>query len=309
MLRTLFNSLSRSTAMQRLAAGFGPARRIARRFTAGETLDDVVEKVKELNGRGIGAILNHLGEGVAARADARGAADNYLRIARSADASGLDATLSIKPTHLGLGFGGDFFHETMAGLVEKVSRSGRGIEVDMEDSSLTDATLKVYLSLLGRGGAGLRIALQACLFRTEKDLDALIGRGGAVRLVKGAYDESADRAWIRKDDVDESFARLVEASFGDAARARRFRPAFGTHDLALIEKICAVAAACGARREDFEFQMLLGVRRDLQQRLADDGYRVRVYVPFGSHWYPYFMRRIAERPANALFVARAMLGN
>jgi len=308
MLRSFFNTLSRSTALQRMAAGFGPARRIARRFTAGETFDDAAAVVEELNGRGIGAILNHLGEAVDSRDDALGAAADYGAMVERADAAGLDATLSVKPTHLGLGFGENFFHETMSALVETASRTGRAIEVDMEDSSLTDATLNVYLSLLDQSAAGLRIALQTCLFRTEGDLSRLVERGGRVRLVKGAYDEPADRAWQKKDDVDRSYARLVDACFGDGARAAGFNPAFGTHDHKMIDTICETAAARGARRDDFEFQMLLGVRRDLQQRLADDGYRVRVYVPFGSHWYPYFMRRMAERPANALFVARAMLG-
>lgn len=309
MLRSFFNTLSRSNTMQRMAAGFGPARRIARRFTAGETLDDAVAVVKELNSRGIGAILNHLGEGVDSQDAAREAADHYGKIVERADAADLDATLSIKPTHLGVGFGESFFLETMSPLVEKASRTGRGIEIDMEDSSLTDATLNAYLALLDRGATDLRIALQTCLFRTENDLLGLVERGGRVRLVKGAYDEPADRSWKKKHDVDRNFAHLVGAAFGDAARESGFHPAFGTHDQTMIDKIRAVAEERGARPDDFEFQMLLGVRRDLQQRLADDGFRVRVYVPFGSHWYPYFMRRIAERPANALFVARAMLGD
>jgi proline dehydrogenase len=152
------------------------------------------------------------------------------------------------------------------------------------------------------------VALQASLYRTQEDLETLIQRGSSVRLVKGAYNEPIEKAWRNKKDVDASYSRLIEDSMGHEARTSGFYPAFATHDHILIHKAIEEGSKQGISRDRFEFQMLLGVRRDWQQRLVHDGFRVRIYVPFGTQWYPYFMRRLAERPANVLFMARAMLG-
>jgi len=307
MLRAFFNMLSRSRLLQRLATGFGPARSVARRFTAGESLDDAVVAVRHLNRLGMDATLNHLGEGVESLDDAKRAADEYVRILRRIHTEGLRASVSIKPSHLGLGFGREFFRARMRDVCAAAADRGIAVELDIEDSSATEDTVAGYHSLLGEF-SNLRLALQAYLFRTKDDLAALIERNGRVRLIKGAYDEPAEIAWKKKDDVDASYARLIERSFGDEALRDGFHPAFGTHDHVLIGEVCRMAREKGVGSDRFEFQMLLGVRRDWQEKLAREGYRLRVYVPFGTEWYPYFMRRIAERPANLLFTLRALFG-
>lgn len=307
MLRTLFTTLSQSDSMRRFAANFGPARRVARRFTAGEAMDEAVKVTRDLNARGASVALNYLGESVKSEDDARRAAGEYCKLLKRIEEQQLEASVSLKPTHLGLDFGVPFFRKNVASLLEVAAALGVTVEMDMEDSSLVDDTLFAFHALLNEFDS-LRIALQACLFRTSEDLKKLIDSGSSVRLVKGAYDEPAAVAWKRKKDVDSSYARLVEESFAEAARASGFYPAFGTHDHVLIEKIQAEAARRGVDRDRFEFQMLLGVRRDWQQRLVDEGFRLRIYVPFGTQWYPYFMRRLAERPANVLFAMRAMAG-
>lgn len=307
MLRAFFNALSRSRTMKRMAAGFGPARRFARRFTAGETLDEAVAVVRELNARGMDVTLNHLGESVAAEKDARRAAEEYVRILERICDEGLRATVSVKPSHLGLEFGTEFFEARLREVAKAAAKLGNQVEVDIEDSSTTDATLEAFHAVLGATG-NLRLALQACLRRTGEDLEGVSLRGGTVRLVKGAYDEPATVAWKKKADVDASYFRLVDAMMPNGTPGAGEDPAFGTHDHRMIAKASELAAERGVAKDRFEFQMLLGVRRDLQLRLAGEGFRVRIYVPFGTEWYPYFMRRMAERPANALFGLRAMLG-
>lgn len=306
-MRAFFNALSRSERLQRMTVGFGPARRIARRFTAGESLDDAVAAAAGLNSRGMEVTLNHLGEHVASEADARRAAAEYAELAQRIGREGLRASISVKPSQIGLGLGQGFFRSRMEEVLEAAGPLHVLVEVDMEESAFTDATLSAFHGLLGRS-CGMRIALQAYLFRTEQDLAGLIRRGSSARLVKGAYDEPPSLAWQKRSEVDRSFERLVQASFGPEPAASGFYPAFGTHDHRLIARACDLAAERGIDKSRFEFQMLLGVRRDWQERLAAEGFRVRVYVPYGSHWYPYFMRRMGERPANMLFVARAMFG-
>ena len=193
--------------------------------------------------------------------------------------------------------------------IAQTARSlGNMVEVDIEGSTYTQATLTVIHRLLD-DCQNLRLALQAYLFRTEEDLQGLIERGSSVRLCKGAYDEPPTIAWKKKEDVDASYARLMDLALGEQAQAAGFYPALGTHDHNLILRAELAVARRGIAQDRFEFQMLHGIRRDWQQRLARDGYRVRVYVPYGTQWYPYFMRRLAERPANVLFMARAVLGN
>jgi proline dehydrogenase len=307
MLRTFFILLSHSEAIRRLTAGFGPARRVSRRFIAGESLEDALGVVRSLNQSGMTATLNHLGESVKTREDARRAAGEYMTILDRIHEEGLASTISIKPSHLGLGFGEDVLLENTRGLLEKSRALRIGVEMDIEDSPTTDATLRVYHALLDAHD-DFRLALQSYLHRTEKDLASIIERGGSGRLVKGAYNEPSEVAWRKKRDVDASFARLLDRSFSGEAHARGFYPAVGTHDHRLLDRAKTIVKERGIGRDRFEFQMIYGVRRDWQQRLAEEGYRVRIYVPFGVQWYPYFMRRLAERPANVLFMARAMLG-
>ena len=307
MLRRFFITLSRSEAMRRFVTHFGPARYAARRFIAGETLDEAIATVRDLNARGILATLDHLGENVASREDARRAAREYQELLQRIAAEGVQSTISVKLTHVGLDFGEDFCCGLMRAIVQTAKSLGNMVEVDIEGSEYTQSTLNVFHCLLDEY-RNMRLALQAYLFRTEGDLQGLIERGSSVRLCKGAYDEPPTIAWKEKAEVDASFARLMDLMLSEQAIQRGFYPALGTHDHRLILRAEREVARRGIGKDQFEFQMLHGVRRDWQQRLAAEGYRLRIYVPYGTQWYPYFMRRLAERPANVLFMVRAFLG-
>jgi len=307
MLRRLFITLSHSDAMRRFVTHFGPARRTARRFIAGETLDEAIAVVRDLNARGILAALDHLGENVASRDDAERAAGEYQELLQRIAAEGVQSTISVKLTHVGLDFGEDFCCDLMRSVLETARSVENMVEIDIEGSEYTQSTLDVFHCLLDEND-NLRLALQAYLFRTEEDLQGLIERGSSVRLCKGAYDESPSIAWKEKGEVDASFARLMDLMLSEQAIQKGFYPALATHDHALILRAEREVARRRIDKDRFEFQMLHGVRRDWQQRLAADGYRLRIYVPYGTQWYPYFMRRLAERPANLLFMTRAYLG-
>ena len=307
MLRRFFITLSHSEAMRRLVTDFGPARGTARRFIAGETLDEAIAVVRGLNAKGILATLDHLGENVASREDAQRAAREYEDILQRIAAEGVQSTISVKPTHVGLDFGEDFCCETMQAIIQTAQSLGNTVEVDIEGSEYTQSTLDVYHCLLDEF-QNLRLALQSYLFRTDEDLKSLIARGSSVRLCKGAYDEPPNIAWKEKSEVDASYARLMDLMLSDQAAENGFYPALATHDHTLILRAEREVTRRGIGKDRFEFQMLHGVRRDWQRRLASDGYRLRIYVPYGTQWYPYFMRRLAERPANVLFLARAFLG-
>jgi len=307
MLRHLFITLSHSQTMRRFVTHAGPGRRSARRFIAGETLDEAIAVVKGLNARGILAALDHLGENVGNREDAQRAAQAYQGLLQRIAAEGVQATISVKLTHVGLDFGAPFCCEVMRGIIRTAQSLGNTVEIDIEGSEYTQDTLEVYHCLLD-DYTNLRLALQAYLFRTAEDVKSIIERGGSVRLCKGAYDEPPAIAWRNKAEVDASFARLMDLMLAERARERGFYPALATHDHRLILRAERHAAEQEISRDTFEFQMLHGVRRDWQQRLAADGYRMRIYVPYGTQWYPYFMRRLAERPANVFFIGRAFLG-
>jgi proline dehydrogenase len=307
-LRDLLIKLSASDSVRRFVTHFGPARRMARRFVAGETMDEAVAVVKALNARGIKAILNEVGESVTSPAEATQAAQGFHELLRRIDAEGLDADISLKPSHVGLTFGRDFCYETIADIVQTARQCGNLVEIDMEASPDVEATLEVYHRLLDTFGGGVRLAIQTYLYRTPADVERIIERGGVNRLVKGAYNESPDIAYQSKKEINQATIKLMEAYLTPQARAKGAYLILGSHDPELIEWLISTTAARGISTDQFEIQMLLGIRRDEQQRLADRGYQIRVYVPYGGAWYPYFMRRLAERPANVLFILRAILG-
>jgi proline dehydrogenase len=309
MLRSLFINLSTNQTARNFATNFGPSRRMARRFVAGETLDEAVEVVKTLNQQGIKAILNHVGESVSTRQEASMAAEEIIHVAERIEAEGLDSSVTIKPSHVGLAFGMDFCYENIADVVQVARQRDILVEIDIEGSSDVDATLQIYHRLLNTFGHGVRQAIQTYLHRTPADLEAIIAAGGSVRLVKGAYKEPPEIALQGRNEINQASLRAIKMFFTPEAAARGAYLSLGSHDPVLIEGLLAEAAAQGASSEErYEVQMLQGVRRDEQQRLAAQGIQVRTYVPFGTAWYPYFMRRLAERPANVLFIARAMLG-
>ncbi len=301
MLRKTLLYLSERKALLSFAVKNPLARRFASRFVAGETLDTAVAAVRDLNGRGISASLDLLGESVSSAEESRTAAAMIVQTQERIAAERLDCNVSLKLTQMGLDLDGDLCVENMSRILERGRELGMFVRIDMESSAHTQRTLDLFeRHFLPAHGARVGIVLQSYLRRTAADVDRLIGARARVRLCKGAYDEPASVAFPAKADVDRSYAELAERllAHGD-------HPALATHDPALIEHARAFAAAKGIGPDRFEFQMLYGVRRDLQEELQRAGFHVRVYVPFGTHWYPYFMRRLAERPANVAFI----LGN
>lgn len=309
MFRDALIELSKSEKMRRFVYEFGPARRASRRFVAGETLDEAVGAVKDLNVRGIKATLNHVGERVTTPEEAAQATKTFLEILDRIKTEGLESTISVKPSHLGLGFGPDFFYENVADIVHQGQQLGILVEIDMEGSDDVEATLTVYHRLLDTFGGGVRLAVQSYLHRTSGDLKRLVERGANVRLVKGAYREPSRIAYQNKRKIIQVTKDLMAEFFTPEVREEGAYLALGSHDPELIGWLIEETEARGIAKDQFEIQMLQGVRRKEQQRLADLGYQVRIYVPYGHAWYPYFMRRLAERPANVFFIIRAFFGS
>ena len=300
VLRTPILYLSRRRGLQRFVTRQGFTAALAYRFVAGDRLDDAVRTMRELNARGFTGSLDHLGENVTHEQAARSAAAEYLdafdRIARER----LDANVSVKLTQLGLDISLDLCRNLLRQLLERAQELGNFLRVDMEGSAYTERTLDLVLGLHGEF-PNCGAVLQSYLFRTAHDLARLITAGVRIRLVKGAYNEPHSVAYAHKRDVDASYARHMEELLLHGPY-----PALATHDDRLIMAACAIASRHGVAPDRFEFQMLYGIRRDLQERLRTDGYRVRIYVPYGTEWYPYFMRRLAERPANLIFLVRSL---
>lgn len=276
-------------------------RAVAERFVAGDTLGDAVEVAVELNGQGFSVSLDLLGEEVHDRETALQATAEYLdSLDRIAEVD-LDANISIKPTQLGLAIDDGLAREAIERLGRAAAAAGTTVTIDMEDSRYTEATIRLFE--FGQAAQGnLGIAIQAYLRRTPEDLRRIMSLGGHVRLCKGAYVESPEVALTSKDDVDSAFSSQLKTLMGSETTM----PAIATHDRALIDEARRLARE---REGPFEFQMLYGVRPELQRELVAEGFPLRVYLPFGSQWYPYLTRRLAERPGNALFFARALFGS
>jgi proline dehydrogenase len=272
------------------------------RFVAGDQLEDAVQVTQQLNQRRIGGILDLLGEGVTDSAGAAEATAHYRESAAVIPTRGLDATISVKLSQLGLTIDRDTCLANLGQILQQARELGVTVEVDMEQSELVPQTLEVFRQCAPEYPQ-LRLAMQACLRRTPWDLEALAPLKPRVRLVKGAYSEPLEASIRSGSEVRAQYKFLTDWLFEHGTD-----PAFGTHDDACIEHAMAAATRTGAGQAGFEIQMLYGVRRDLQDRLANEGFRVRVYIPFGSAWYPYLMRRMAERPANLRFFARALIG-
>ena len=298
MLRKTFLYLSEQKTLREFAVKNPLARRFASRFVAGETLDTAVAAVRELNGRGISASLDVLGESVTAVDEARASAAMVVETQERIAAERLGCNVSVKLSQMGLDLDPGLCAENMRRILERGRDLGMFVRIDMESSAHTQRTLDLFeREFLPVHGDRVGIVLQSYLRRTSADVDRLIGVRARVRLCKGAYDEPAAVAFPAKADVDRSYAALMERLL-----ERGNQPAVATHDPALIVRARQFVAAKRIAPDRFEFQMLYGVRRDLQEELQQAGYQVRVYVPFGTHWYPYFMRRLAERPANVAFI-------
>ncbi|MDP2471100.1 MAG: proline dehydrogenase family protein [Candidatus Palauibacterales bacterium] len=280
-------------------------RRATRRFMPGERMEDALEAAGVLSVAGISSILTLLGENVDdAEAAAAVTREYEALLARSAEA-GLDSDISVKPTHLGLDVSHDIAAHNLGRLATAASANGRLVAVDMEATRYCDPTLELY-RVLRAEHANVGVCLQSYLYRTSTDLAELLALSPMIRLVKGAYKEPPEVAYPKKADVDDSYLRLSERLL-EAARDGTARIAFGTHDAAMIAEINRRAAAMKCPREAYEFQMLYGIQRGLQEHLAGTGYRMRVLISYGAYWFPWYMRRLAERPANVGFVLRSML--
>jgi proline dehydrogenase len=273
------------------------ARGVSRRFVAGEELDEALEATKRLNQRGLHVSLDYLGENVSDEQEARATARGYREILDRIHESSADANISIKLTALGLDISRELCDENLNNILEHAKQFPIFVRVDMESSAYTERTLDITLRMHEQF-EHVGTVIQACLYRSKKDVEQLILQGVRVRLVKGAYKEPKSIAFQVKSDVDRNFIRLMTLLL-----QRGNYPALATHDEAIIDAACKYARNNGISPRAFEFQMLYGIRRDLQEKLTEQGYNVRVYVPYGSQWYPYLMRRMAERPANLIFVA------
>ena len=288
--------------LERMVTESRMAANTVHRFVAGNHLEDAVRATRQLNQHGIGGILDLLGEGVTDGADAGEAAARYRESAAVIPARGLDATISVKLSQLGLTIDRDTCLANLGQILRQARELGVTVEIDMEQSALVSETLEVYRRCMPEYPQ-LRLAMQACLRRTPRDLEVLASLKPRVRLVKGAYSEPLEISLRSAAEVTAQFRFLTDWLFEYGAD-----PAFGTHDDTCIEHAMAAAARTGVGQPGFELLMLYGVRRDRQEQLANEGFRVRVYIPFGSAWYPYLMRRMAERPANLRFFGRALLG-
>jgi proline dehydrogenase len=304
--KAFFHTLAQIPTLQRLASKYGmaPGGGFARRFIAGETVDEAVAAVQPLRSQGLLLTLDYLGESVSSAAAASAAAADYVSIIGAIVASGIERNISLKLTQLGLDVDRATAVDNMRRILEPADANGFFVRIDMENSPYTDATIGILDTLWQQGHHNIGTVIQSYLRRSEGDIRRLNAMGSRVRLVKGAYKEPKEVAYQKKSEVDSAFVDLMKLLLDEGTY-----PAIATHDPDMIEATKAYARSKGYTNDRFEFQMLYGIRRDLQTALVKEGYRVRVYVPFGKQWYPYFMRRLGERPANVAFVVKGILSD
>lgn len=303
MLRAVFLWLSEQPRIFRFVRKNRLARKLASRFVAGETVDDAIATLRELNGSNLSASLDLLGESVLHAEEAQRACKTYLDVLDRIHAAGANGNVSVKLTQMGLDIDEQLCLANMRSIIGKAKQYGSFVRIDMEQSSYTARTLQLFTDVFyPEFGNAVGVVLQSYLRRTGADVDAMIGSGARVRLCKGAYKEPEDVAFPKKTDVDASYVACMERLLEHGNY-----PGIATHDVAIIDHAKAFAKKKGIPAQRYEFQMLYGVRRDLQHRLRREGYNMRVYVPFGTHWYPYLMRRLAERPANIAFITTNIL--
>lgn len=298
MLRATLLKLSQSPRFAKWVTSNTTTRRMARRFVAGETLDEAVEAARVCNNAGMYVSLDFLGENSSTTTDAQRARDSYLEIFERIAQERLHANVSCKLTQLGLELNADFCQGLVRSIAERAAAYENFLRIDMEGSAYTERTIELVKRVRSMTPA-VGTVIQAYLYRSETDIQNLLGVGCRIRLCKGAYKELPDVAYAKKRDVDFNYIRLMKALLPSG-----FYHGIATHDPRMIAETIRWAAAKQISKDDFEFQMLYGVRTDLQRRLIRDGYRLRVYIPYGKDWFPYFMRRLAERPANLIFFVR-----
>jgi proline dehydrogenase len=307
LMRSVLLAASRNAWLRSRATRSPIVRRAVTRFMPGERLDEALNAARYLGGQGLGTILTHLGENLTQRAEAQAVTDHYLEVLDRVQAAGIDAEVSVKLTQLGLDLDPALACEGVQTIARRAATLGNRVWIDMEDSHYTDRTLELYRSVRA-AHANVGVCLQTYLRRTAADLEALLPLGPAIRLVKGAYREPASIAFPRKRDVDESFFRLTTRLLAAEVRSNGTRLVVGTHDLGLIDRVRAHLADLRAPMDGFEVAMLYGIQREAQLRLAREGIRTRVLISYGASWFPWYMRRLAERPANIAFVLKNAFG-
>lgn len=313
MLRSLLIYLSKAAWAQKLVTSWSFAWKAASRFVAGERVEDAIRAIRELNARGINATLDHLGEHTSKMEEADKATNDIIAILNEIDKAGVKTNVSIKLTQIGMGLDEEICRQNLVRILDVAKGHNNFIRVDIEDTPYTDMTISIYRAMLERGFTTRQVgmAVQSYLYRAEEDTRGLLETGTRIRLVKGAYKEPPEKAFPKKADVDANYDLLskilidgalkIEANtLSDDGRIPPI-PAIASHDEKRIAFARQYAEKVGLPKKALEFQMLYGIRRDLQEQLVNEGYPVRVYVPFGTHWYPYYMRRLAERPANIWF--------
>lgn len=301
-LRSILLYLSRAGWARRIVTGFPPAWAVAGRFVAGESLDEAIATSRAINKEGMGVALDFLGESVNSAAEAADARDQILGLVDAIAASQVDGYVSVKLSQLGLKVDENLAFENVRQIVRRAHEHGLRVRIDMEESQLVDITLDIYRRLRDAEGlSNVGVVIQSCLYRSDDDVRRLMDEGAWVRLVKGAYKEPPSVAWPEKSATDAAYARQAEMMLGACAMDGGAVAAIATHDDRLIDKTIRFAERHHVDPARFEIQMLYGIRRELQRALIAQGWQVRVYVPYGTAWYPYFMRRLAERPANLWF--------
>jgi proline dehydrogenase len=299
-MRSLLISLSHQRSLARLATQTPITRPVVARFVAGETLAEALPAIDELKRAGLRTTVDVLGESITSAEQAEAAAESYLATIAALSSAGLDVNVSAKLTALGLEVSRDACKANVTRIVEAARAAGGFVRIDMEDHTKTEATIAIWREA-HEASPNVGVVIQSALRRSHTDVDRIIAAGGRVRLCKGAYDEPVSVAYRTKQAVDANYTRLMERLL----RADVY-PALATHDPRIIARAVDIANRLGLPPDRFEFQMLYGIRRDLQRTLVERGYTVRIYVPYGCEWYPYFMRRLAERPANVAFMVRAL---
>jgi proline dehydrogenase len=307
IMRSFFLACSQSTWMRERATRYSFVRRAVSKFMPGETADAALSAARSLQKVSIATVFTHLGENIKDPAEAERVTDHYIEVLGRIRETGLNAEVSIKLTQLGLDLDLEICHRNLQRIIRQADAASV-VWIDMEASNYVDATLDLYRRVLAEF-PNVGVCVQAYLYRTQKDVDSLIPLGGAIRLVKGAYQEPANIAFPRKDAVDANYFALAQSLLGRDARSHGLRAALATHDVKLIRRITEWAESQGLGKSSFEFQMLYGIQRAEQLRLARDGWKSIVLIAYGSYWFPWYMRRLAERPANVLFVLRSLFAS
>ena len=304
VLRSFFIGLSQNKSLRAFSERSSLGRRMSGRFVAGMTVAEALAACEAVNREGIAISLDSLGESVAVELEARASAAIYHELLDAIETRGLNANVSVKLSQMGMDFDPALAEQIVAEMVDHANHANTFVRIDMEGSPFTEATIALTERLAAHVPGRVGTVLQAYLFRTEADMERLLGQGIRIRLCKGAYKEGPDVAFPLKADVDANYVKLMKRMVTSGVFC-----GIATHDEAIVEALRAFVAEHGVDKRAFEFQMLYGIRRDLQRKLVADGFGVRVYLPFGAEWYPYFMRRLAERPANVLFLAKNFFKN